>query len=280
MAYTLLPSLTLPQCPPRERPVLFAPPAHAPGTRSAHRAYARRAVARSPLCSAVYTSPHSLQPSPPPLTGFLPPAARQLYLAAAARASHFLRLAHAHEAAAHLAALTPLPPSPTLSQEARDEALAVSLALGTSPPPSVTTADTCAERSACLTMDFVVHCLTTHSHGSPPRVPPATAPPAASTRSNALPTSAPPAAWTTPPSTASPSTAPPTSVPPASAPPAVRTTSTPPSTVPPTARPERRASTQPKRRTFTSAPSSGAEAHATHRARGPQFLFYVPPEYK
>jgi hypothetical protein len=44
-------------------------------------------------------------------------------------------LARQQEAAARLAALTPLPPSPTLSQEARDEALAVSLALGTSPPP-------------------------------------------------------------------------------------------------------------------------------------------------
>ncbi|KAJ7208222.1 hypothetical protein GGX14DRAFT_395883 [Mycena pura] len=52
------------------------------------------------------------------------------------------RIARQQEAAARLAALTPLPPSPTLSQEARDEALAVSLALGTSPPPSVTTADT------------------------------------------------------------------------------------------------------------------------------------------
>ncbi|KAJ7205446.1 hypothetical protein GGX14DRAFT_568782 [Mycena pura] len=52
------------------------------------------------------------------------------------------RLARQQEAAARLAALTPLPPSPTLSQEAWDEALAISLALGTSPPPSVTTADT------------------------------------------------------------------------------------------------------------------------------------------
>ncbi|KAJ7855196.1 hypothetical protein B0H14DRAFT_3449220 [Mycena olivaceomarginata] len=48
------------------------------------------------------------------------------------------RLARQQEAAARLAALTPLPPSPTLSQEERDEALAVHLALGTSPPPSIT----------------------------------------------------------------------------------------------------------------------------------------------
>ncbi|KAJ7205448.1 hypothetical protein GGX14DRAFT_644623 [Mycena pura] len=98
------------------------------------------------------------------------------------------------------------------------------------------------------------------SRGTPPPVPPATAPPAASA---------------TPPSTAPPMP----TTPPLTAPPAVQTTSTPPSTAPPTARPERRASTQPKRRTFTSAPS-GAEAHGTHRARGPQFLFYVTPEYK
>ncbi|KAJ7790120.1 hypothetical protein B0H14DRAFT_3502017 [Mycena olivaceomarginata] len=52
------------------------------------------------------------------------------------------RLTRQEEAAARLAALTSLPPSPTLSQEAHDEALAVFLALGTSPPPSVTTADT------------------------------------------------------------------------------------------------------------------------------------------
>ncbi|KAJ7789658.1 hypothetical protein B0H14DRAFT_2627015 [Mycena olivaceomarginata] len=51
-------------------------------------------------------------------------------------------LARQQEAVARLAALTLLPPSPTLLQEARDKALAVSLALGTSPPPSVTTADT------------------------------------------------------------------------------------------------------------------------------------------
>ncbi|KAJ7815881.1 hypothetical protein B0H14DRAFT_3475788 [Mycena olivaceomarginata] len=79
---------------------------------------------------------------------------------------------------------------------------------------------------------------------------------------------APPAASTTPPSTA----------PPTSAPPAVQTTSTPPSmmlpsTAPPTARPEHRAATQPKRHKFTLAPSSGAEAHATHRAPGHNSFF-------
>ncbi|KAJ7667121.1 hypothetical protein B0H14DRAFT_2658259 [Mycena olivaceomarginata] len=51
------------------------------------------------------------------------------------------RLARQDEAAARLAVLMSLPPSPTLSQEAHDEALAVFLALRTSPPPSVTTAD-------------------------------------------------------------------------------------------------------------------------------------------
>ncbi|KAJ7792983.1 hypothetical protein B0H14DRAFT_3498604 [Mycena olivaceomarginata] len=52
------------------------------------------------------------------------------------------RLARQQEAAVRLAALTPLPPSPTLSQEERDEALAVRLALGTSPPPPITTPHT------------------------------------------------------------------------------------------------------------------------------------------
>ncbi|KAJ7226909.1 hypothetical protein GGX14DRAFT_385697 [Mycena pura] len=56
------------------------------------------------------------------------------------------RLAGQQETAARLAALTPLPLSPTLLQEARDEAPAISgaisLTMGTSPPPSVTTADT------------------------------------------------------------------------------------------------------------------------------------------
>ncbi|KAJ7724966.1 hypothetical protein B0H14DRAFT_3519434 [Mycena olivaceomarginata] len=37
--------------------------------------------------------------------------------------------------AACLATLTPLPPSPMFSQEARNEVPAVSLAVGTSPPP-------------------------------------------------------------------------------------------------------------------------------------------------
>ncbi|KAJ7890901.1 hypothetical protein B0H14DRAFT_2689043 [Mycena olivaceomarginata] len=50
---------------------------------------------------------------------------------------HHQRLAQEQEAAARLAALTPLPPSPTLSQEARDQAFAVSVALGSSPPPLI-----------------------------------------------------------------------------------------------------------------------------------------------
>ncbi|KAJ7792810.1 hypothetical protein B0H14DRAFT_3889697 [Mycena olivaceomarginata] len=53
------------------------------------------------------------------------------------------RLARQQEAVARLAALTPLPPSPTLSQEERDEALALRLAVGTSPPPSITAPHTC-----------------------------------------------------------------------------------------------------------------------------------------
>ncbi|KAJ7204398.1 hypothetical protein GGX14DRAFT_398240 [Mycena pura] len=123
------------------------------------------------------------------------------------------------------------------------------------------------------------------SQGDPPiRVPPATAPPAASTPP---PSTAPPAASTTPPSTAPPatSTTPPSTAPPASAPSAIQTTSTSapsaiqttstlPSTAPPTAHPGRRAATHPKRHKYTSAPCSGAEAHATRRAPGPQFLFY------
>ncbi|KAJ7224692.1 hypothetical protein GGX14DRAFT_651392 [Mycena pura] len=102
------------------------------------------------------------------------------------------------------------------------------------------------------------------SQGSPPPVPRATAPPAAS----ATPPSTVPAASTTP-----------STAPPASAPSAVQITSTLPSTAPPTAHSGRRAATQPKRHKYTSAPSSGAEAHTTGRAPGPQFLFYVPPEY-
>ncbi|KAJ7312427.1 hypothetical protein DFH08DRAFT_822165 [Mycena albidolilacea] len=44
-------------------------------------------------------------------------------------------LAQQQEQAARLAALTPLPPSPTRSQEDRDRDMAVRLALGSSPPP-------------------------------------------------------------------------------------------------------------------------------------------------
>ncbi|KAJ7829885.1 hypothetical protein B0H14DRAFT_2593752 [Mycena olivaceomarginata] len=52
---------------------------------------------------------------------------------------HHQRLAQEQEAgtAACLAALTALPPSPMLSQEARDQVFTVSVALGTSPPPLV-----------------------------------------------------------------------------------------------------------------------------------------------
>ncbi|KAJ7806694.1 hypothetical protein B0H14DRAFT_3483876 [Mycena olivaceomarginata] len=51
-------------------------------------------------------------------------------------------LAQQQETAARLTALTLLPPSPMLSQEARDEALTVHFALGTSPPPTITTPHT------------------------------------------------------------------------------------------------------------------------------------------
>ncbi|KAJ7731172.1 hypothetical protein B0H14DRAFT_3517909 [Mycena olivaceomarginata] len=44
-------------------------------------------------------------------------------------------LAQQQEQAARLAALTPLPPSPTRSQEDRDRNMAIRLALGNSPPP-------------------------------------------------------------------------------------------------------------------------------------------------
>ncbi|KAJ7894158.1 hypothetical protein B0H14DRAFT_3426925 [Mycena olivaceomarginata] len=64
------------------------------------------------------------------------------------------RVTRQQEAAACLAALTLLPPSPTLSQEARDEAFAVSLTLGTSLPLSVTTADT-----HCVSLVSWVHRL-------------------------------------------------------------------------------------------------------------------------
>ncbi|KAJ7803104.1 hypothetical protein B0H14DRAFT_3487746 [Mycena olivaceomarginata] len=83
-----------------------------------------------------------------------PPASKKQPLAAAARVLPFQRLTpvrgsspHEHlarqqEATMCLAALKPLAPSPMLSQEAHDKAPAVSLALGTSPLLSVTTADT------------------------------------------------------------------------------------------------------------------------------------------
>jgi hypothetical protein len=52
---------------------------------------------------------------------------------------HHQHLAQEQEAgtAARLTALTALPPSPMLSQEARDPVFTVSVALGTSPPPLV-----------------------------------------------------------------------------------------------------------------------------------------------
>jgi hypothetical protein len=52
------------------------------------------------------------------------------------------RLTRQQETAPRLAALIPLPPSPMLSQGAHNEALTVRLALGTSPPPSITTPHT------------------------------------------------------------------------------------------------------------------------------------------
>ncbi|KAJ7857269.1 hypothetical protein B0H14DRAFT_3447970 [Mycena olivaceomarginata] len=72
----------------------------------------------------LFPLPPSLLPHPPTLAATsrqLPtPASKKQRLAAARQ-----------EAAARLPALTSLPPSPTLSQEARDEAFAICLALGT-----------------------------------------------------------------------------------------------------------------------------------------------------
>ncbi|KAJ7875327.1 hypothetical protein B0H14DRAFT_3437226 [Mycena olivaceomarginata] len=69
----------------------------------AHCASARRAVVSSPLCSVVSMSARARPPSPQPLASFPLPASKKQ------------RLTAAQEAAARLAALTPLPPSPTLS---------------------------------------------------------------------------------------------------------------------------------------------------------------------
>ncbi|KAJ7896416.1 hypothetical protein B0H14DRAFT_2558314 [Mycena olivaceomarginata] len=52
-------------------------------------------------------------------------------------------IAQQQEQAARLAALTPLPPSPTRSQEDRDRAMAIKLALGNSPPPPTSSRQTC-----------------------------------------------------------------------------------------------------------------------------------------
>ncbi|KAJ7854988.1 hypothetical protein B0H14DRAFT_748825 [Mycena olivaceomarginata] len=142
-------SLLLPQCPPRERPVFIAPLAHASGMHSAHRASARRAVVPSPLFSADPRGPLATTSRQLPAAGLeeAAPRPRREIVTFPAPCLCDRELPHEHlarqqEAAARLAALTPLPPSPMLSQEARDETLAVSLALGISPPPSVTTADT------------------------------------------------------------------------------------------------------------------------------------------
>ncbi|KAJ7216352.1 hypothetical protein GGX14DRAFT_561926 [Mycena pura] len=119
----------------------------------------------------------------------------------------------------------------------------------------------CPEPSCTRYLPAPRKCQSGANHGKcqgSPRVPPATAPPATSTPL---------------PSTLL------STAPPASTPSAVQTTSTLPSTAPPTAHPGHRAATQPKHHKYTSAPSSGAEAHATRHAPGPRFLFYVPPEY-
>ncbi|KAJ7789444.1 hypothetical protein B0H14DRAFT_3162036 [Mycena olivaceomarginata] len=72
------------------------------------------------------------------LSSPLPASKKQRLAAPRKRELLHKHLARQHEAAA----LTLLPPSPMLSQEVRDEAPALSLALETSPPLSVTTADT------------------------------------------------------------------------------------------------------------------------------------------
>ncbi|KAJ7861410.1 hypothetical protein B0H14DRAFT_2575997 [Mycena olivaceomarginata] len=117
-------------------------PVHAQEMHSAQCAAARSAVVVLRPRVTGFTRPgHRPSPQPPArfstLVSQTPPPA----FPAPRRRQHELphqRLARQQEAAARLAALTPLPPSPTLSQEERDEALAVRLALGTSPPPSIT----------------------------------------------------------------------------------------------------------------------------------------------
>jgi hypothetical protein len=87
--------LRLLQCLPREHPVLIAHLAHAPGTHSAYRASARRAVVRNLLSSAVSMSARASPPPPLPLTSSPPHASKKQCLAAAVRASPFQRLAPA-----------------------------------------------------------------------------------------------------------------------------------------------------------------------------------------
>ncbi|KAJ7322988.1 hypothetical protein DFH08DRAFT_969621 [Mycena albidolilacea] len=80
------------------------------------------------------------------------------------------RLARQQEAVARLAVLTPLPPSPTLLQEERDKVLALRLAVGTSPPPSITAPHTrrislvswvlCGEASTTVVQDVAGWALT------------------------------------------------------------------------------------------------------------------------
>ncbi|KAJ7824624.1 hypothetical protein B0H14DRAFT_3469230 [Mycena olivaceomarginata] len=56
--------------------------------------------------------------------------------------------------AVHLAALTPLPPSPMLLQEVHDQVFAVSIALGTSPPPLII-----SQPTRCVTLISWAHSI-------------------------------------------------------------------------------------------------------------------------
>ncbi|KAJ7810993.1 hypothetical protein B0H14DRAFT_3480102 [Mycena olivaceomarginata] len=110
------------------------------------------------MASQRSSKPEAELSSPPPAS-----KKQRLAAAAAARASPFQclapargcerelpheQLARQQEAAMCLAMLTPLPPLPMLSQEARDEAPAISLALGTSLPLRAHDIDNTALNSA------------------------------------------------------------------------------------------------------------------------------------
>ncbi|KAJ7884209.1 hypothetical protein B0H14DRAFT_3432620 [Mycena olivaceomarginata] len=119
----------IPPLPPSPLPIIrvlpehqapSAPPAPAPATRSANVTAAGPAVARS-RCSV-----HEVAPPARALSKHHTSAPCRGTRGSGRSPSSTApqRLAQEQEAAARLAALTPLPPSPTLSQEARDQAFA------------------------------------------------------------------------------------------------------------------------------------------------------------